>query len=273
MELNDIKIFIELYKNKSISKTAEKLNYSQSNISARLKKLEKEFDAIFFRRTKYGLELLPAAEQFMRYALQINQISDDLYNEFCIDNKETNIASTQLLSRLYFPLLYQSKVSINLYTSSNKKLSRGFDNNIFDIIITHTRMNAKKVAICYDKTELLLWTQSKKFVNSNDEKPSIIVSRDKSCPLRKASLHTLTQHKLDLPIIEVDTIDIMLTLVHSINSLVLLPQKIVSAEKDLVEFSKLRAIPLKVFIYCYRKENSELVESLFLSNASHHACK
>lgn len=57
MELNDIRIFIELYRNKSISKTADKLNYTQSNISTRLMKLEKEFNTVDTsgRRAFYGL--------------------------------------------------------------------------------------------------------------------------------------------------------------------------------------------------------------------------
>ena len=71
MELNDIKIFIEIYNNKSISKTAEKLNYSQSNISTRLMKLEKEFHIPFFIRSKKGLEILPSAERLFKYCLKI----------------------------------------------------------------------------------------------------------------------------------------------------------------------------------------------------------
>ncbi len=48
MEINDIAIFMALYRNRSITKTAELLHYTQSNVSTRLMKLEKEFHVLFF---------------------------------------------------------------------------------------------------------------------------------------------------------------------------------------------------------------------------------
>ena len=263
MELNDIRIYIELYNNKSITKTAEKLNYTQSNISTRLMKLENEFNEVFFTRTKSGLEILPPAERFMSYALQIDQISNDLYDEFCVGNKETNIASTQLLSRLYFPLLYKCNTSSHLHTTSTKKLSRGFENKIFDIIITHAKANFEKDVICYEKSEVLCWAQSKQFANGDGETTSIIVSRDKGCPLRKASFAALTCEKSNMPVIEVDTLDLMLSLLRSINSVALLPQKIMNSENDMVEFSEFSPTSLNVFFYCNSKEHCMLLENLF----------
>jgi LysR family transcriptional regulator, cell division regulator len=262
MELNDIKIFIELYNNQSITKTAEKLNYTQSNISTRLMKLEKEFNAVFFTRTKAGLEILPAAERFMKYTLQIDQAVNNLQHEFSIEKKEINIASTQLLSRLYFPSLYKYNNDFCLHTASTKKLVRGFDNKIFDIIITHNEMNIEKeVELCH-KSELLCWAQSEKFINTKGEKSSIIVSRDKSCPLRNVSFNTITRNKLDMPIIEVDTLDLMFSLLSSVNSIALLPKKIMDSENKLVEFSKLPTEFLDVFFYCYNKEHGAFLENL-----------
>lgn len=154
MELNDIRIFIELYHSKSISKTAEKLNYTQSNISTRLMKLEKEFNSVFFTRSKSGLEILPAGERFMEYATQIDRISNDLYLEFSTRKYDVNIASTQLLSRLYFPLLYQNNNSFHLYTLPVKKLARGLENKIYDIVITHTNPMEKSCYLIYQPFSL-----------------------------------------------------------------------------------------------------------------------
>ncbi len=50
MKLNNIKFFAEL------------LHYTQSNVSSRLMKLEKEFQGTFFLLTRSGLEILSDVE-------------------------------------------------------------------------------------------------------------------------------------------------------------------------------------------------------------------
>lgn len=262
MELNDIRIFMALYYNKSISITADKLNYTQSNISTRLMKLEKEFDTTFFIRTKSGLEVLPAAERFMEYAMQIDMLSNKLYHEFSTKNYNVNIASTQLLSRLYFPLLYQNNNSFQLHTSAVKKLARGFENKIYDIIITHTKIDFGREIFCYSKSELLCWAQDKKTNSPAKPNISLIVSRDKNCPLRNASFQHLASKNLTMPVIEVDTLDLMLSLLHSVNSIALLPHKIIDNESNLAKSMEFDPTSLTVYVYCNNEEEFMLIKNL-----------
>jgi DNA-binding transcriptional LysR family regulator len=115
MELNDLKIFIELYQNRSISKTAEKLSYTQSNISTRLIKLEQEFNTQLFVRTKSGLELSKDTERFYIHAKKIETSLQNLYQEFSMPSQEITVGSTQLLSR-FFTHLYIFKTICSLFT-------------------------------------------------------------------------------------------------------------------------------------------------------------
>ncbi|BCJ98794.1 LysR family transcriptional regulator [Anaerocolumna chitinilytica] len=261
MELNDIRIFIELFQSKSVSRTAQNLNYTQSNVSARLMKLEKEFHSVFFVRTKTGLQPLPSAERFMKYAIQIDNQIKDLQEEFNIDNYEIDIASTQLLSRLYFPFLYQNTNVFRLHTSSVKELITGFDNQLFDIIITHTKINAAKEFLQLSRTEELVWVQFENRINS-PEKPSLIINRDKDCPLRKASLQTIESYAPDMNVIEVDTLDLMLSLLHSINSIALLPKIMTDKENGLTEFRDFPPEPLTTHIYCSNNKNFLLIRDI-----------
>ncbi len=263
MEINDIKIFIELYHNKSISKTAEKLNYTQSNISTRLIKLEKEFHKPFFKRTKKGLEILPSAERFYQYALQISLTYDKLFAEFSIENDHIDIASTQLLSRLYFPSLYRKNSNLNLHTGAINRIIRDYGNNIYDIIITHTQIISEQNVSSYNKTEVLCWIQSKSFIDALEEKPSIILSRDKYCPLRKFSLEAITKYNLTMPILEVDTLDLMFSLLHTTNSIALLPLKFIQNDNSLLKYAKLNPESLDIFFYCNNETHIKLMEELF----------
>lgn len=54
VDIKDLLIFKTLAKEKNITKTAEQLNYVQSNVTARIKKLEEKLGAKLFYRHPRG---------------------------------------------------------------------------------------------------------------------------------------------------------------------------------------------------------------------------
>ncbi len=266
MELNDIKIFIELYKNRSISKTAEKLNYTQSNVSTRLMKLEKEFNTTLFLRTRYGLETLPSTEQFYAYAKAIEESVNSLYHGFFISKQHINIGSTQLLSKLYFPTLYGQKELFNLHTTTVNKLSRNFANQIFDVIITHTKPDPVNNYIKYHTTENLMWTSSESFKNDINKAINIIINRDKHCPLRALTIETIHSLQLSVSFVEVDTLDLMLSLIYTSNCIALLPQKLVEEDLRLKALEHLPPLSLDIFMYCQQEMDNDEVMDCFTNS-------
>ncbi len=266
MELNDIKIFIELYKNRSISKTAEKLNYTQSNVSTRLMKLEKEFNTTLFLRTRYGLEMLPSTEQFYTYAKAIEESVNRLYDGFSVSKQQINIGSTQLLSKLYFPTLYGQKELFNLHTTTVNKLSRHFVNQIFDVIITHTKLDSIKNIIKYHKTENLLWTSSVPLKNNVSKAINIIINRDKHCPLRALTIDTIHSLQLNVSFVEVDTLDLMLSLIYTSNCIALLPQKLVEEDTRLKELEQLPPLSLDTYLYFHPEMDNDVLTDCFTNS-------
>lgn len=268
MELNDIKIFIELYNNLSISKTAEKLSYTQSNVSTRLMKLEQEFNTPLFIRTKSGLQILHSTERFYNYAKRIEGSVNDLYHEFSLNKQQINVGSTQLLSRLYFPILYLKKNPFLLHTTSSNKLCRNFSNNIFDIIITHTKIDSNESIIQYDKIENLLWASSINYKNNDDETINIIINRDKQCPLRALTIETMHSLHLNFSLVEVDTLDLMLSLIYTSNCIALLPQKLLEEDMRLAAYNDLPPLTLTVFLYCHHDMDVEILTDCFINEFS-----
>lgn len=71
MDLNDLKIFQTVAVHGSISKAAAELNYVQSNVTARIKLLEKELQTSLFYRHKRGMILNTEGKRLLEYSRDI----------------------------------------------------------------------------------------------------------------------------------------------------------------------------------------------------------
>ena len=60
--MNKYEIILNVCETHSISKTASKLNYTQSAISQAIKSYEKELGFPIFKRSKHGMEPIPGTE-------------------------------------------------------------------------------------------------------------------------------------------------------------------------------------------------------------------
>ena len=77
MDLNILKIFYTVAKEESITKAAVKLNYVQSNVSARIKQLEGELGISLFYRTGKRIVLTPAGQILLSFAEKIVNIEKE----------------------------------------------------------------------------------------------------------------------------------------------------------------------------------------------------
>lgn len=68
MELKHLKTFLTLSKIKNFTKTAEHLNYAQSNITTQIQQLETELDVRLFERIGKSVTLTREGEKLIPYA-------------------------------------------------------------------------------------------------------------------------------------------------------------------------------------------------------------
>lgn len=80
MDLNDLKAFVLVAKEGSISRAAEQLNFVQSNITNKIKKLENHFDATLFYRHQQGVTLTSTGKELLRYSERIIQLFSEAEN-------------------------------------------------------------------------------------------------------------------------------------------------------------------------------------------------
>ena len=71
MDISILRIFKAVAEEGSVSKAALKLNYVQSNVTARIRQLEDELDVKLFYRKKRGMELTPSGKSLTAYADRI----------------------------------------------------------------------------------------------------------------------------------------------------------------------------------------------------------
>ncbi len=86
MELNDLIIFEAVAHHGSVSKAAEQLNYVQSNVTGRIKRLELELQTSLFERHKRGMVLNPDGKKLLEHVREILQRIDEVRHMFVQSN-------------------------------------------------------------------------------------------------------------------------------------------------------------------------------------------
>lgn len=111
MEINDLKIFQMVAVHGSVSKAALDLNYVQSNVTARIKLLEKELQTPLFYRHKRGMILNSEGKRLLEYSREILSKFEEMKSNFQDQSKpsgvleigivETVVALPEILSSYY----------------------------------------------------------------------------------------------------------------------------------------------------------------------------
>lgn len=122
MNMKDLRIFKVAAQVGSINKTAIQLNYVQSNVTTRIKKLESYFNTTLFHRHKSGITLTEEGKRLLPYAQKIIAISEEMKSE--VDDEPVGtlqIASVETVIKL--PIILSNY--LNTYRQVELNLSTG----------------------------------------------------------------------------------------------------------------------------------------------------
>ncbi len=97
MDSSLLKVFLSVARNNSISKAASELKFAQSNVTARIKLLEKNIGHILFYRVPKGVVLTKAGEKLFTYAFEIVKKIDEanFYMKNINTQSSLKVASTE----------------------------------------------------------------------------------------------------------------------------------------------------------------------------------
>ncbi len=184
MDSNLLKIFVEVAREKSITKAANNLNFAQSNVTSRIKQLEKSIDSILFHRIPKGVILTKEGEKLYPYAIEIVKKIEQANNEMKNIEKEEHliIGSTESnASTRIVPFLLQlheefPQMSLELITNTTREITKKLLDYKVDIAFISGEPKNEELIILNKIDETIVLIEPK-----NEKCPNIFLSFKNGC--------------------------------------------------------------------------------------------
>ncbi len=164
MEFKDLEIFQVVAKTGTITAAAEELQYVQSNITARIQKLEKELNTYLFNRHPRGMKLTPEGKKLLIYSEKILSLTNEMKKVIQSKNEpagKLEIGTVETVIQLpYILSTYNKKyeeVDLSLISGVTNQLQEDVLNHKLDgAFVTETELHPDLVAHEVFNEELVL---------------------------------------------------------------------------------------------------------------------
>jgi LysR family transcriptional regulator, cell division regulator len=177
MDIHDLKVFQMVAHEQSISKAAQKLNYVQSNVTARIKQLEEELQTTLFLRHGRGVQITSAGEVLLTYTEKILRMMDEtvkaVQHHSRVPTGSLTLGATESAAAVRLPALLAhycqsyTEVECSLETASTAQLVQSVvDYKLDGAFVPLPILNP-------ELTYIPLWQEQLVWVNRNPDPPSL----------------------------------------------------------------------------------------------------
>ncbi|MCG8935253.1 LysR family transcriptional regulator, partial [Staphylococcus epidermidis] len=183
MNLNDLEAFYKVCENCSFTKAAQELNYVQSNVTAKIQRLESYYQVKLLYRDKKGIKPTPEGIELLNYIKRIFTILHEAEHNVSNNKKlNINIGTIETIAAVHLPKLLNEykkknpKIQINLKTDNSIKLIEHVKNREMDCAFISGNINDKDL-ICTNifNEKLVILSQKGNFKQNINENKSIIM--------------------------------------------------------------------------------------------------
>jgi len=201
MTIRQLRVFVEVCQEGSITKAADKLFLAQSNVSQIIKEMEQNLGIELFERRSRKLFLTAQGEQALDYARRILLLHDEM-EVSCLSSKTepmVRVGTGTALGKLYFPRFLSQFQIIHPEVRTLIKVDRvdlnahALTTNALDFVIMESIPETKDilhsvlqispiVAICHKDLPIA----KKSFVTATDLSHVPLLLREKDSPTNKA---------------------------------------------------------------------------------------
>jgi DNA-binding transcriptional LysR family regulator len=240
MDSSLLKIFVEVAKEKSITKAALSLGFAQSNVTSRIKQLEKSLDCTLFHRvpkgvilSKEGEKLYPKACEIVKKVEQATYDMKNIHNQehLIVGSTESN-ATTRIVPFLL--KLHQDFPTMNLelITNTTRDIINELLNYKVDIAFISGEPKNDDFIVLNRVNETMVLVEPKE-----ENCPNVFLSFKNGCAYNEFGQNYLKQtYKQDFKVLEFGNYETILGCVKVGMGKSLLPLSIVKKlkyEKDL----------------------------------------
>jgi DNA-binding transcriptional LysR family regulator len=246
MELSDIDIILAVAQSGKISQAAKELNYAQSNVTTRIKKLEQEYQVQLFNRFPKGVVLTSKGEQFVQYATRIRDLLNDLEQDMTDPGEPTGTlkigivetaASSRFMEILNEYQVTYPEVSISLVNATSPKvLRKKIQEYEIDGAFISGACVKEGLKVEYEMQDTVHIISKRMDVPPESLCQVSWVVFPKGCPYREITEEYLQEEGLSARnMIEVSTMDNLLSCVESGVAFTIMPCSVIHKKPD--EFS------------------------------------
>jgi len=246
MELSDIDIILAVARSGKISQAAKELNYAQSNVTTRIKKLEQEYQVQLFNRFPKGVVLTSKGEQFVQYATRIRDLLNDLEQDMTDPGEPTGTlkigivetaASSRFMEILNEYQVTYPEVSISLVNATSPKvLRKKIQEYEIDGAFISGACVKEGLKVEYEMQDTVHIISKRMDVPPESLCQVSWVVFPKGCPYREITEEYLQEEGLSARnMIEVSTMDNLLSCVESGVAFTIMPCSVIHKKPD--EFS------------------------------------
>ena len=176
LNMNSLKIFLEVANSNSFLEASNKLYVSQPAISKSMSKLEKDLNVTLFYRTNKGISLTPSGEILYNYLKKAEDLLltcqreltsiNDIEESSLVIGVQSHIVRNYLMNKIDDFRLKHPKIKIELIYMSTSQLLEQLESRKLDFVIDSTPIdnvynNISITPVCSLKTCFIKSTKSK----------------------------------------------------------------------------------------------------------------
>lgn len=240
MDIQHLTSFIHIAKSGSFTKTAEKLGYVQSSVSAHIGALEKELGVKLFHRnlgksitlTNDGERLLPIADEIVTLAAKLISAANPQYETLSVATIES--LSNSRLKGLFqdYPATYPNINLVMRYSSCSDNLTLLREGKVDVAILLDQEMITPEFEVQIFSEERLSILASpnhplakKEVISPNDLNNIDVVLTEKGCSYHDLFINYIHEHTITpRRIVEINSITAITELVCNCQGITFLPE-------------------------------------------------